>query len=141
LDDISQPQSTGSPPLQCSEITDDEQGIDAIPPSTPYAITLEEVYSRAEIECDRSSESSESVNTNDAKDPGNTDIVIIHDTDDTMSDVDNNDTIPDVNPDVTENVEFINLTFKTTTRFVNGELSTVNRTASVAYSDMPVWRL
>ena len=39
-------------------------------------------------------------------------------------------------PDVTENVEFINLTLKTTTRFVNGELPTVNRTASVAYSDM-----
>ena len=50
-----------------------------------------------------------------------------------MSDVDNDDTIPGANPDVTENVEFINLTFKTTTRFVNGELSTVNRTASVAY--------
>ena len=136
LDDVSQPQSTGSPPLQCSEITDVEQGIDANPPPTPDAITLEEVYSRAEMECDRSSESSENVNTNDAKDPGNTDIVIIHDTDDTMSDVDNDDTIPDANPDVTENVEFINLTFKTTTRFVNGELSTVNRTASVAYSDM-----
>ena len=90
--------------------------------------------------CDRSSESSERVDTNDvvndAKNTGYTDIVVIHDTDDTMSDVDNDDTIPDVNPDVTENVEFINLTFKTTTRFVNGELSTVDRTASVAYSDM-----
>jgi len=140
LDDISQPQSTGSPPLQCSDITDDEQRIDAIPSPTTDDITLEEVYSRAAMECDRSSESSESVNTNDvvndAKDTGKTDIVVIHDTDDTMSDVDIDATIPDFNPDVTENVEFINLTFKTTTRFVNGELSTVNRTASVAYSDM-----
>jgi len=138
LDDISQPQSTASPPLQCSDITDAEQRIDAIP--TTDDITLEEVYSRAAMECDRSSESSESVSTNevvnDAKDNGNTDIVVIHDTDDTMSDVDNDDTIPDVNHDVTENVEFINLTFKTTTRFVNSELSTVNRTACVAYSDM-----
>ena len=94
LDGISQPQDTASPPLQCSDITDDEQRTDAIPSPTTY-ITLEEVYSRAAMEFDRSSESSDRVNTNDfvndAKDTGNTDIVAIYDTDDTVSDVVNDD--------------------------------------------------
>ena len=95
LDDISQQQSTASPPMQCSDISYDEQRIDAIPSPTTDDITLEEVYSRAAMECDRSSESSERVNTNDvvndATDNGNTDIVVIYDTDDTVSDVVNDD--------------------------------------------------
>jgi len=43
LDDISQPQNTASPHLQCSDITDDEQRVDAIPSPDTDDITIEDV--------------------------------------------------------------------------------------------------
>jgi len=111
------------------------------------------------MECNRSSDLSERVNTNVVVITPSTSIMLtllftMYDTDDTVSDVANDDisdaakygagsytsandgTTPDVNPESMDNItENVNLTLKTTQRFVDGLLSTVNCT-SVAYSDM-----